>query len=99
LPASLASPDPGQLSERNTQSNEDQNVGASLLAKARYQSLDTLTDPPHSRASPLPQGGLRLTDRHYSHKATHLKPAQRTALTPSKVENEVSLAVSKKSRM
>ncbi|MBK5436903.1 type VI secretion system-associated FHA domain protein TagH [Pseudomonas sp. TH32] len=32
----------------------DPNVGAGLLAKAVYQSLDLLTESSHSRASPLP---------------------------------------------
>ncbi|TMU80510.1 hypothetical protein FGA82_09975 [Pseudomonas fluorescens] len=31
------------------------NVGASLLAKASGQSTSSLNDPPHSRASSLPQ--------------------------------------------
>ncbi|TSD79581.1 hypothetical protein FFI16_025140 [Pseudomonas sp. KBS0710] len=30
-------------------------VGAGLLAKAECQSPNVLADPPHSRASPLPQ--------------------------------------------
>ncbi|RBL70357.1 hypothetical protein C3E98_014925 [Pseudomonas sp. MWU13-2625] len=30
-------------------------VGAGLLAKASCQAIDVSTDPPHSRASPLPQ--------------------------------------------
>jgi hypothetical protein len=30
-------------------------VGAGLLAKAVFQSLNVLTDPPQSRSSPLPQ--------------------------------------------
>ncbi|MRJ22192.1 hypothetical protein FRT60_17920 [Pseudomonas haemolytica] len=30
-------------------------VGAGLLANADCQSTSSLTDPPHSRASPLPQ--------------------------------------------
>ncbi|PMU28199.1 hypothetical protein C1X89_29055 [Pseudomonas sp. GP01-A8] len=34
--------------------NANQNVGAGLLANAECQSPDVLTDPPHSRASPLP---------------------------------------------
>ncbi|RQO46664.1 hypothetical protein DBR46_26425 [Pseudomonas sp. KBW05] len=34
----------------------DLNVGAGLLAKAADQLAHVLTDPPHSRASPLPQG-------------------------------------------
>src|SRR5471032_2011901 len=33
----------------------DQHVGAGLLANAVYQPLDSVTDTPHSRASPLPQ--------------------------------------------
>ncbi|KAA8742573.1 hypothetical protein FE275_06070 [Pseudomonas koreensis] len=32
-------------------------VGAGLLAKALCQTPKILTDTPHSRASPLPQGG------------------------------------------
>ena len=31
-------------------------VGEGLLANAECQSPTLLTDPPHSRASPLPQG-------------------------------------------
>ncbi|QHD09509.1 hypothetical protein PspR76_28915 [Pseudomonas sp. R76] len=31
-------------------------MGAGLLANAVYQSTNLLTDTPHSRASPLPQG-------------------------------------------
>ena len=30
-------------------------VGAGVLAKAVYQSVNLLTDTPYSRASPLPQ--------------------------------------------
>ncbi|PJK32234.1 hypothetical protein CWC48_22145 [Pseudomonas sp. S10E 269] len=30
-----------------------QNVGAGLLAKAVFQSMHSVTDTPHSRASPL----------------------------------------------
>ena len=35
--------------------NGDPNVGAGLLANAVCQSANSLADPPHSRASPLPQ--------------------------------------------
>ncbi|TLG91549.1 metal ABC transporter ATP-binding protein, partial [Pseudomonas edaphica] len=36
--------------------NTTPNVGAGLPAIAVCQSLDLFTDPPPSRASPLPQG-------------------------------------------
>ena len=43
-----------QLSERNAQGSEDQNVGAGLLAKASAQQTLMLPDPPLSRASSAP---------------------------------------------
>ncbi|PTC26256.1 hypothetical protein C9382_22315 [Pseudomonas aylmerensis] len=38
------------------EANEDLNVGAGLLAKAAWQSMNVSTDPPPSPARPLPQG-------------------------------------------
>ncbi|PMU33413.1 hypothetical protein C1X89_28100 [Pseudomonas sp. GP01-A8] len=38
------------------------NVGAGLLAKAVCQSPSSLTDPPSSRASPLPHSVLTRLD-------------------------------------
>src|SRR5690349_7340155 len=40
-----------------TSASNQVSVGAGLLAKASPQSILMLTDPPLSRASPLPQGG------------------------------------------
>ncbi|TNB93030.1 hypothetical protein FHG55_22340 [Pseudomonas jessenii] len=42
---------------KNSNHNPIKTVGAGLLAKAVCQSLYIPTDPPLSRASPLPQGG------------------------------------------
>ncbi|QBR34022.1 hypothetical protein E3Z29_27635 [Pseudomonas sp. S150] len=63
-------------------------VGAGLLANALCQSTYPLTDTPHSRASPLPQGdlcwvrnpgGLRERGwlRRPAHAAMHRRPGRR----------------------
>ena len=46
--------------------NGDPNVGAGLLANAVCQSINSLADPPHSRASPLPHLDLHVSDRQRS---------------------------------
>ncbi|POA18877.1 hypothetical protein C1895_28895 [Pseudomonas sp. FW305-3-2-15-E-TSA4] len=45
-------------------------VGAGLLANAVVQSISVSTDPPHSRASPLPQWDLWCID----HRGLELRP-------------------------
>ncbi|RBL69191.1 hypothetical protein C3E98_022390 [Pseudomonas sp. MWU13-2625] len=67
--------------------NGDPPVGAGLLANAQCQSTYPLTDPTHSRASPLPQGDLcwvrnpaglsgRRWLRRPAHAAVHRRPGR-----------------------